>query len=68
MRKSLNNHNCLKPIQTLKKKKKATQEKLEKLVAKPEEESTYLPVEEKEDYRTEAEKQFDERLKQQVCL
>ena len=43
-------------------------EKLEKFIVKPGEESTYHPVEEKEDYRTEAEKRFDEHLSQRVGL
>ena len=49
-----------------KKKKKKAQEKLEKFIVKPGEESTYHPVEEKKDYRTEAEKRFDEHLSQRV--
>lgn len=40
--------------------------KLEKLIVKPGEEKNYHPVEPVEDYRTEAEKRFDERLKQKV--
>ena len=54
-----------------KKKKKKAQEKIEKLekfIVKPGEESTYHPVEEKEDYRTEAEKRFDEHLSQRVSF
>ncbi|KAK8790304.1 hypothetical protein WA588_000464 [Blastocystis sp. NMH] len=50
------------------KKKKSKKEdpnaKLEKLLVKPGEEKDYHPVEQSEDYRTEAEKRFDERLKQ----
>ena len=51
-----------------KSKKEDPNAKLEKLLVKPGEEKDYHPVEQSEDYRTEAEKRFDERLKQKVEL
>ncbi|KNB45554.1 hypothetical protein JH06_3591 [Blastocystis sp. subtype 4] len=54
------------PVKEKKSKKKSVKPsaKLEKLIVKPGEEKNYHPVEPVEDYRTEAEKRFDERLKQ----
>ena len=51
-----------------KSKKEDPNAKVEKVLVKPGEEKDYHPVEQSEDYRTEAEKRFDERLKQKVEL
>ena len=49
-------------------KKKSHKDKLEKLIVKPGEEKDYHSVKEPEDTRTDAEKRFDENLKQKVWI
>ena len=49
-------------------KKKSHKDKLKKLIVKPGEEKDYHSVKEPEDTRTDAEKRFDEHLKQKVWI